>query len=102
MDDELRRVPGRPLPLRAAGEGHAARAGPWGGSEQDPGDLAVAPDERNLHASGRDNTAAVIADAPHSHTEWALHPKRDTGSVRKHDYILRQMALDLAGKGNVG
>ena len=66
------------------------------------GAWVIAPDDRNLHAPGRDHTAAVTADAPHSHAEWALHPKRDTGAVRKHDYIPRQRALDLAGKGNVG
>jgi hypothetical protein len=99
LDHELRHVPDRPLPLRPE---HPARVGPWSGPAQDPGDLAVAPDERNLHAPGRDEAAAVIADAPHPRAECALYSKRDAGPVREHDYILQRRALNHAGEGNVG
>ena len=94
VDHELRHVPDRPRPLRPAGEEHAARVGPWGGPAQDPGDLAVAPDERNLHAPGRDEAAAVIADTPHPRAECPLYSKRDAGAVREHDDILRRRAID--------
>src|SRR5437773_6488965 len=102
VDHELRHVPDRPRPLRPAGVEHAAGVGLRGGQTQDPGDLAVAPDERNLHAPGRDEAAAIIADAPHPRAECALYSKRDAGAVREHDDILQRRALDHAGEGNVG
>jgi len=90
------------LTLRPAGGEHAARVGPWGGPAQDSGNLAVAPDERNFHAPGRDHAAAIIVDAPHPRAECALHPKRDAGAAREHDDILPRRALDRAGERNVG
>jgi hypothetical protein len=73
-----------------------------GGQTQDPGDLAVTPDERDLDTPGRDETTDVIADAPHPRAECALYSKRDAGAVREHDDILQRRALDHAVEGNVG
>jgi len=98
VDDELRRVRYRPHPLRPAGREHAARVGPWSGPAQNPGDLAVTPDERNLHAPGHNEAAAVIADAPYPRAECALYSKRDAGAVREHDDILQPRALDRTGE----
>src|SRR5258705_2415186 len=100
VDHELRHVPDRLRHLRPAGGEHAARVGPWGGPAQDPGDLAVAPDERDLDAPGRDETTVVIADAPHPRAECALYSKRDAGAVREHDDILERRALDQVAEGN--
>ena len=101
VDHELRHVPDRRRPLRPRRE-HAARVGPWAIRHRTPGDLAVAPDERNLHAPGRDEAAAVIADAPHPRAECALYSKRDAGAVREHDDILQRSAIDHAGKETSG
>nr|WP_246556669.1 hypothetical protein [Bradyrhizobium liaoningense] len=102
VDDELRHAAGRSLCLCAASERHAARAGTWGGPKQDPGDLAIAPNERNLYVPRRDDTGAAIADIPTTRARQARQPKCDTGAIRKHDYILWQKALDLMGNENVG
>jgi hypothetical protein len=62
----------------------------------DPRDLAVGPDERDLHAPGRDEAATAIADATHSCAERTLHSKCDAGVVRKYDDILQRRAFDRA------
>ena len=54
-------------------------------------------DKRNLHAPGRDEAAAVIADAPHPRAECALYSKRDAGVVREHDDMLQRRALERRG-----
>jgi hypothetical protein len=68
-----------------------------GRSAQDSGDLAVAPDERNLHALDA-MTPLPIADAPHPHAERTLHSQRDAGAVHEYDDILQRRAFDRAGE----
>jgi hypothetical protein len=66
VDDELRDVRYRPhpFPLPPASGDPAMRGGPRAVA-QDPRDLAVGPDDQDLHAPRRDEAATAIADATH-------------------------------------
>src|SRR6516162_8108533 len=82
VEHELRHVRYRPHSLPLARGDRATRIGPRAGVAQNPRDLALGPDERNLHAPGRDDAAAVIADAPHPRAECARYSERDAGAIR--------------------
>src|SRR5262249_16715524 len=98
VDDDLRRVRYRPHPLPPAQSERATRVGPRAGVAQNPRDLAVGPDQRDLDAAGRNEAGTAMADAPHPCGERTLHPKRDAGPVHEDDDILPRPALDRAGE----
>jgi hypothetical protein len=64
VDDELRHLRYRFPPLLPARGDRATRVGPRASVAQNPRYLAVGPDERDLHAPGRNDAATAIADAP--------------------------------------
>jgi hypothetical protein len=87
VDDELRHLRYRPPPLLPARGDRATRVGPRASVAQNPRYLAVGPDERDLHAPGRNDAATAIADAPHPCAGRTLHSKRNgrrCPRVRRH------------------
>src|SRR4051812_39998896 len=65
--------------------------------QKDPRDLAVRPDDRDLHAPERNEAATVITDAP-TLRKRTLHSKSDAGAVREHDNIFKRPTFDRAGE----
>ena len=77
----------------------ATRVGP-ASVAQNPRYLAVGPDERDLHAPGRNDAATAVADASHPCAERTLHSKRDAGAVHEYDDILHWRAFCRTGERN--
>ncbi|WP_136624304.1 hypothetical protein [Bradyrhizobium centrolobii] len=97
VDDQLRYVRYRLHRLPPARSDRATRVGPRVGAAQNPRDLTVGPDERDLHAPGRKEAATAIADASHSCAERTPRSKRDASAVHEHDDILQRRIFDRAG-----